>query len=150
VQVVSAVRFLDNNLNRIQVIKTRSLRPMQSGIQEWKGHISIRSFSDSKLAADLTHLPAAFKDNIDTSTPSEVPPSLALTNSLCYSCHTTLTSRSSRGVKRSFPGVSSAAPLPTWVADRGLCENGLIGGGTLHKVPEEEMRDTVAEFLIDN
>ncbi|OJA08483.1 hypothetical protein AZE42_02862 [Rhizopogon vesiculosus] len=117
-------------------------RPMQSGIQEWKGRISIRSFSDDKLAADLTHLPSSSRDSLDTnSTPSELPPSLALTNFLCYSCHTTLTSRSSRGLKRSVPDVSSAAPLPTWVADR---------GGGLNKVPEEEMHDIVAEFLIDN
>jgi len=141
---------LTKNLNRIQVIKTRSFRPMQSGIQEWKGRISIRSFSDDKLAADLSHLPSSSRDNLGTSTPSEFPPSLALTNFLCYSCHTTLTSRSSRGVKRSITGVSSAASLPTWVADCSLCEDGLIGGGSLNKVPEEKMRNTVAEFLMDN
>lgn len=123
---------------------------MQSGIQEWKGRISIRSFSDDKLAADLSHLPSSSRGNLGTSTPSEFPSSLALTNFLCYSCHTTLTSRSSRGVKRSIIGVPSAASLPTWVADCGLCEDRLIGGVSLNKVPEEEMRNTVAEFLMDD
>lgn len=146
-QVVSAVRFLDNNLNRI---KTRSLRPMQSGIQEWKGRISIRSFSDDKLAADLTHLPSSCRDKLDTSASSRSPPLLALTDFLCYACHTSLTSKSSRGVKQLVPDVLSAVPLPTWVADRGVLDEGLKGGDALYKIPQEEMRDIVAEFLIDN
>ncbi|KAG1775909.1 hypothetical protein EV702DRAFT_1198813 [Suillus placidus] len=125
-------------------------RPMQSAIQEWKGRISIRSYSDDKLAADLAHIPSPCRGNLDTSIPSQVPPILALTDFLCYSCHTTLTSRSSRGVKQPAPGVSSATPLPIWVADRGLYEDGLMGDGARRKIPEEEMLDTVAEFLIDN
>ncbi|KAG0696207.1 hypothetical protein DFH29DRAFT_212442 [Suillus ampliporus] len=125
-------------------------RPMQSGIQEWKARISIRSYSDNKLAADLTHIPSPCRGNLETTTPSQLPSLPALTNFLCYSCHTTLTSRSSRGVKQLAPGVSSAAPLPIWAADRDLHEDGLIGGGARRKVPEEEMLDTVADFLIDN
>jgi cytoplasmic tRNA 2-thiolation protein 2 len=122
-------------------------RPMQSAIQEWKSRISIRSYSDDKLAADLAHIPPPCRDNLDTSTSFQVPPPLALTDFLCYSCHTTLTSRSSRGVKQSVPGVSSATPLPRWVA---LHEDGLKSDGARHKIPEEEMFDTVAKFLIDN
>ena len=122
---------------------------MQSGIQEWKGRISIRSFSDDKLAADLTHLPSLCRDSLATNTLSQSPPLLALTDFLCYACHTSLTSRSSRGVKQSLLNVPFAVPLPTWVADRGLCGEELIGDGALHKVPQEEMRDIVEEFLID-
>ncbi|KAG1840722.1 hypothetical protein DFJ58DRAFT_666932 [Suillus subalutaceus] len=125
-------------------------RPMQSAIQEWKSRISIRSYSDDKIAADLAHIPSPCRGNLDTSTPSQVPPLLALTDFLCYSCHTTLTSRSSRGVKQSAPAVSSATPLPIWVADRGLHEDGLMGDEARRKIPEEEMLDTVAKFLIDN
>lgn len=123
---------------------------MQSDIQEWKGRISIRSYSDNKLASDLAHIPSTCRGNLDTSTPSQVPPLLALTDFLCYSCHTTLTSRSSRGVKQSAPGVFSATPLPIWVADRGLHEDGLMGDGARRKISEEEMLNTVAEFLTDN
>ncbi|KAG2131364.1 hypothetical protein DEU56DRAFT_872198 [Suillus clintonianus] len=125
-------------------------RPMQSGIQEWKTRISIRSYSDPKLAGDLAHIPSPCRDNLDTSTPARLPPLLALTDFLCYSCHTMLTSRSSRGVKQSAPGVSSATPLPIWVANGGLHEDGLMDNGARRKVPEEEMFNAVAEFLIDN
>lgn len=125
-------------------------RPMQSAIQEWKSRISIRSYSDEKLAADLAHIPSACRSVLDSSTPSHVPLLPSLTDFLCYSCHTTLTSRSSRGVKQSVPGVSSATPLPIWVADHGLYEDGLMGIGARRKIPEEEMLHTVGKFLTDN
>lgn len=130
--------------------KTGFVRPMQSAIQEWKGRISIRSYTDNKLSADLAHIPSPCRGNLDASTPSQVPPLLSLTNFLCYSCHTTLTSRSSRGVKQSAPVISSVTPLPIWVADRVLHEDGLMGDGARHKISEEEMLDNMAEFLIDS
>lgn len=62
-----------------------------------------------------------------------------LTSSLCYSCHTTLTSRSSRSARR-LAGVGDAlhhVPLPNWV------------GNTLHtKLTAGEMREQIQEFLI--
>lgn len=125
-------------------------RPMQSAIQEWKGRISIRSFSDDKLATDLAYIPSACRSILDSSTPSQVPLLPSLTDFLCYSCHTMLTSRSSRGVKQSAPGVSSATPLPIWVADCGLHEDELMGIGGRRKIPEEEMLHTVAKFLTDD
>ncbi|KAK7050951.1 Cytoplasmic tRNA 2-thiolation protein 2 [Paramarasmius palmivorus] len=66
-------------------------RPLQRGVQEWKEQISIRSTSD-------------------TSSEPLPSPSRSLTPHLCYSCHTTLTSRSSRSV-----AASSVSPLPIWV-----------------------------------
>ncbi|KAG1762725.1 hypothetical protein EDD22DRAFT_778047 [Suillus occidentalis] len=125
-------------------------RPMQPAIQEWKGRISIRSYSDNKLSADLAHIPSPCRGNLDTSTPSQAPPLLSLTNFLCYSCHTTLTSRSSRGVKQSAPVISSATPLPIWVADCGLHADGPMVDGDRRKISEQEMLDNVAEFLVDN
>ncbi|KAI0065098.1 hypothetical protein BV25DRAFT_1851290 [Artomyces pyxidatus] len=65
--------------------------PAQSVVQEWKSRISIRSFT-----------------GLD---PSGTDASNSLAPFLCYSCHTTLTSRSSRGT-----GLPKAGGIPALVA----------------------------------
>jgi cytoplasmic tRNA 2-thiolation protein 2 len=63
-----------------------------------------------------------------------------LASSLCYACHTTLTSRSSRGARK-VAGIGDAihnVPLPTWVGKN------LSQAGTTNR-----MREQIQEFLID-
>ncbi|KIY71517.1 hypothetical protein CYLTODRAFT_345669 [Cylindrobasidium torrendii FP15055 ss-10] len=68
-------------------------RPIQEGIDDWLTRTSIRSLS------------------IGNTTPRFS--TARLTPSLCYSCHTTLTSKSSRGATKS---TSSFVRLPVWLS----------------------------------
>lgn len=75
-------------------------RPVQPGIQEWNAQIAIRSFEpQSELAADPV--------------PNPIPsPTNTLTPSLCYACHTQLTSR---GRTTTTPSTAGVVALPVWV-----------------------------------
>jgi len=100
-------------------------RPAQLGLQQWKSRISIRSF-ESKDAAEA---------DVDSLTPH-----------LCYACHTTLTSKSSRGTMP-VSSSSSSVPLPVWVQDRlGGEERELWRGKSMG---EGDMKDAIGEFLLD-
>lgn len=87
-------------------------------MQEWKARISIRSYHDEAFVKSKHPLPPHFTapPTLDTGTdttggPKPVwPPALA--PRLCYACHTTFTSRSSRG---SASSSEIAVPLPVWV-----------------------------------
>ncbi|KIK63041.1 hypothetical protein GYMLUDRAFT_41346 [Collybiopsis luxurians FD-317 M1] len=68
-------------------------RPLQPGVQDWKSRISIRATTVSPNSA--------------------APIPLSIAPLLCYSCHTTLTSRSSKAVSN-FGNAS--IPLPIWAA----------------------------------
>jgi cytoplasmic tRNA 2-thiolation protein 2 len=107
--------------------------PVQPGLEQWKSRISIRSFDD--------------QDENRTS-------SLSLVPHLCYACHTTLTSKSSRGV---MPGTrSSPSPvfLPVWT------ESGLVASTTNEPISadeelwkgkvlnEEQMKSVIGDFLL--
>ena len=105
-------------------------RPVQPGVQEWKERISIRNMS-----LDVMDLSDVNLENGSTERPERHNHILA--SSLCYACHTTLTSRSSRGARK-VAGIGAAVhnvPLPTWVS-KNLCENSRI-------------REQIQEFLID-
>ncbi|KAH9959635.1 hypothetical protein BC827DRAFT_1212795 [Russula dissimulans] len=87
--------------------------PMQQqSVQGWKARTSIHSFTDT-----------------DPSVDADMPTSLP--TSLCYSCHTALTSQSSRSSKSRYWDTSSSsaasAPstvyLPTWASARQLDES---------------------------
>ena len=92
------------------------VRPAQPNVQAWKASISIRSYHDDSFASAKHSLPPhytsppALEQNTDA-TPSSLT-SLGLTPMLCYACHTTFTSRSSRG---SSSANSIEIPLPVWV-----------------------------------
>jgi cytoplasmic tRNA 2-thiolation protein 2 len=111
-------------------------RPAQSGTQDWKQKISIRSYSDISpddvppdhvnLASGATH----------GQLPSH-PDSIAW--SLCYACHTTWTSRSIRGTISKQTDV----PLPVWLN----FPSGIGGEG--RRVSRESMRSTIDDFLLD-
>ncbi|KAH7884329.1 hypothetical protein F5I97DRAFT_1888710 [Phlebopus sp. FC_14] len=131
-------------------------RPLQEGLEDWKDRISIRSYSDPKIATDLVHFPLPTStDPSITSNPSVHPPSI--TKCLCYSCQTMLTSRSSRGPKlaripHGDEGTSSAA-LPTWVTADLVDSHMLVSDNgevwRRKRGDEAEKRRAVAEFLLD-
>ena len=126
-------------------------RPTQQSVQGWKARTSIHSFADTLSPA-----------NVATS---------SLPINLCYSCQTTLTSKSSRSTKSlnlgssSTTSASDAMNLPTWAAARPACE---IGTGeeqsaisTTTSTSTNENRETqkldssltkslVSEFLLDH
>lgn len=126
---------------------SRIHRPVQEGIENWKAKTSLRSLPGSQQEGD-PRVGLRF-----------------LTPYLCYACHTTLTSRSSRGALQSG---GSSVRLPVWVnssfVDYALAENyhdapsetGL-GRRTIisederwqkRKVDEEEMKQSIEAFLI--
>ena len=125
-------------------------RPTQQSVQGWKARTSIHSFTD-------------------TLSPADVATSLPI--NLCYSCQTTLTSKSSRSTKSlnlgssSTTSASDAMNLPTWAAAQLACE---IGTGEeqsaistttststnenreTQKLDSSLMKSLVSEFLLDH
>ncbi|KAJ7066993.1 hypothetical protein C8F01DRAFT_1119892 [Mycena amicta] len=97
-------------------------RPAQPGVQEWKERISIRELTTPN------------RDN------PPFPTQSGLTPHLCYACHTTLTSRSSRGGSGAQSDVH-ATPLPVWVGSRWPLPEGRVLDST-------EMKAVVADFLL--
>jgi cytoplasmic tRNA 2-thiolation protein 2 len=141
-------------------------RPAQRGVQDWKARISIRSFNASESdgsAPPPSHVHSAVSPPILPQNPPQ-----SLTPHLCYACHTTLTSRSSRGTALQAKTVSHnnnkmvVAPLPVWVNSR-LLES-TINPGNTHRdelgessaeevwqgkpMDVDEMRDAVKDFLL--
>lgn len=113
-------------------------RPAQRTVQEWKFRISIRS--------------------ILTESPLPVAKQQSLTPHLCYSCHTTLTSKSPRSVVPASksgastptvaPSPSTAVPLPVWLAPNlrassgsNLPDGSQLGSDVTESIraPEEEV-----------
>ena len=79
----------------------------------------------------------------------------SLTPLLCYACHTTLTSRSSRGTAAPLPPRQSAAqvPLPMWV--HSIVDGRRLNGEQGHvmalqttKLTETEMKVEIGEYLL--
>lgn len=127
--------------------------PVQSGVQEWKARIAIRS------GAELGTQP------VEHEVPSSEP---SLSPFLCYVCHTTLTSKGTRTPGLLYPdelqSVPTSTPLPTWTTssqslrisaavnllddDVGEVEDEEIMQA--RKLEQSEMRDAVKEFLLDD
>jgi cytoplasmic tRNA 2-thiolation protein 2 len=143
-------------------------RPAQRGVQDWKSRISIRSFDSPECNASMP-LPPHIQSAIPpASHPRHENSSPSLTSHLCYACHTTLTSRSSRGTalqsKISAQNYSSpTTPLPVWVSSRLLksddVKEGPGGSGDENTAREvwqssllgaNEMRDAVKDFLLED
>jgi cytoplasmic tRNA 2-thiolation protein 2 len=141
-------------------------RPIQPGIQDWKASISIRTLSipDATPTQQPTH--GGGDSSHLSSRPSSSPPSL--TPHLCYACHTTLTSRSCRGIP-SIPagtrvGADGAVALPIWVESRLLSsirESGEVGEldqlaiddnpamWNCKKMDTADMKEMIFGFLLD-
>ena len=80
--------------------KMNIFRPTQPSVRGWKAQTSIRAFTDEASPAEE-----------DASLPS------SLFSHLCYSCHTTLTSRSSRSATTpswNSSDIQSEGHLPMW------------------------------------
>lgn len=122
---------------------------MQSGVQEWKARIAIRSSQGTEPT----------ETNLSAATSSLAP-------YLCYVCHTTLTSKGARVPPPFYPdGIDltrGLSPLPTWttssVSFKYATGNPAVdvdadpddGEFTVtRKMPRSEMRDAVKEFLLD-
>ncbi|QRV89739.1 cytoplasmic tRNA 2-thiolation protein 2B [Ceratobasidium sp. AG-Ba] len=95
-------------------------RPVQSGVREWKAEIAIRSFELEPLsAADAPRDSEPGTDPVPSATnttfdPNPIPSATnTLTPSLCYACHTQLTSRG-RTTGATHP-IAGAVTLPVWV-----------------------------------
>ncbi|KAH9935255.1 hypothetical protein B0H21DRAFT_759246 [Amylocystis lapponica] len=117
-------------------------RPVPRGIQDWKSRISIRSRSKPDPDTD-----APQEDHL--SHPDVSSPDASLTPYLCYACHTTLTSKSSRATPTLYPLQSkpSATVLPIWAGSR-LFDDDVFAKKL--KMDEKEMKNSVADFLLDD
>ncbi|KAJ7104125.1 hypothetical protein B0H15DRAFT_9205 [Mycena belliarum] len=118
-------------------------RPAQPGVQEWKARISIRSFDEPALVSPPPHLKKVLVPKRESQ--AEAAPQHSLTPRLCYACHTTLTSRSSRG-STSVSAHANSTPLPVWVVSQ-------LGSGDgeqwrSRKMEESDMKASLAEFLL--
>ena len=76
----------------------------------------------------------------------------SLTPLLCYACHTTLTSRGTRGgiAAAAAPPRQFATPLPMWVHDHIDNDNHHHHGIAFQttKLTEKEMKSEIGEFLL--
>ncbi|KAH9058354.1 hypothetical protein EDB87DRAFT_1626203 [Lactarius vividus] len=72
--------------------------PTQRSVRGWKARTSIRSFTDEASPA------------------SDASSSPSLLSNVCYSCHTTLTSKSSRSIATPSWDTPSEVHLPMWAA----------------------------------
>ncbi|KAG6862558.1 hypothetical protein C0995_000106 [Termitomyces sp. Mi166 len=133
-------------------------RPAQYGLQDWKSQTSIRSFKDASSLG--SHRPSHFPIGTDVSTPSSLA---SLTPFLCYYCHTTLTSRSSRGTTAVSVSKDNPVPLPLWVTSSLTTSipssiDHITAQGSPYdreeiwsrkKMDAEQMKATVADFLLE-
>lgn len=115
------------------------VRPVQSGIQEWKQKISIRSYLDVDPENGFPAHVRRPTATLDNQTPSV---SNTITSELCYSCHTTWTSKSIRG------GATNATdiPAPIWASAQAM-------DGELwdrKKLKSKDMRSALGDFLLDS
>lgn len=122
---------------------TRLVRPLQPGVQEWESRISIRATAPSS--------PSHSSDSFSLLQ--------SLTPYLCYSCHATLMSRSSKGVSGNITNTS--LPLPVWASarlhispsDAAICVQLDVKEADdeiwlARKVDPNEMKAAIGEFLL--
>lgn len=123
-------------------------------MQAWKARIAIRSIDDAVLPKQKppdvsTTVPIAPRSRYDS---DEVVPLTDIASYLCYACHTTLTSRSSRGGAGATPPASqhmgtiadAATLLPMWARAR----LGAGEGTFVRKLGDDELAQRVGEFLL--
>ncbi|KAF9243519.1 hypothetical protein BU15DRAFT_86462 [Melanogaster broomeanus] len=105
-------------------------RPLQEGLEDWKDRISIRAYSDAKVASDLIHMP------LNSRGPKSASSSVTLGG-------------------KSPPST----PLPVWVSAAHIRPHApheelvMSGTGEIWRQKtqgEAENRSAIAEFLLDN
>lgn len=144
-------------------LKASISSPAQHGVQKWKAQISIRTYEQASSAVSGNSRPPHLTEEeimklirISLNTP---PASLSLTPRLCYACHTTLTSRSSRGTATSLGMGQSIhnVPTPMWVRamDSSPTIHEIIADDDEHeevsrniKMTRTDMKAKIAEFLL--
>jgi cytoplasmic tRNA 2-thiolation protein 2 len=132
-------------------------RPAQHNVQAWKASISIRSYHEAARAVSGNTRPLHLsKDeimNLTTRPINNVTSSAqSLTPLLCYACHTTLTSRGTRGGAAAAPQppgqfATQVLPLPMWVHNHLIDDDHGIAFQTT-KLSEKEMKAEIGEFLL--
>jgi cytoplasmic tRNA 2-thiolation protein 2 len=135
-------------------------RPAQHDVQAWKASISIRSYQEAALAVSGGNArpPHLSKDEIMNLTTRPIKnvtsAQQSLTPLLCYACHTTLTSRGTRGgiatTPQPPPGQfpTQVLPLPMWVHNHIIDhDHGRIALQTT-KLTEKEMKAEIEDFLL--
>ncbi|KAJ4477222.1 hypothetical protein J3R30DRAFT_3291559 [Lentinula aciculospora] len=124
-------------------------RPLQPDVQEWKARISIRATIGTSLLTPPSN-------TLDSSSLLK-----SLTPHLCYSCHTTLVSRNSKGV--SGNPANTWLPLPVWASahiqnpspdadDISMQLDANEAGDEIwltHKVGPDETMAVIKEFLLE-
>ncbi|KAG8862417.1 hypothetical protein FRB96_001487 [Tulasnella sp. 330] len=103
-------------------------RPTQSGVQAWKAKISMNELYPPNPDLSTKHNPFVER--------------------LCYACHTSLTSRSSRSRKP----IGGQTVLPMWVTNNvaSLVESSSMAVSPVMKnVGRAEMRESINEFLLE-
>ncbi|KJA22920.1 hypothetical protein HYPSUDRAFT_40406 [Hypholoma sublateritium FD-334 SS-4] len=136
-------------------------RPAQHGVQAWKSRISIRSYdqASSSITGNTRppHLTETEIANLTLTSQDVSALTPSLTPRLCYACHTTLTSRSSRGTVHSGQSPGNI-PIPTWVHaalqptvgnedSSDDDEDAEITQST--KLSQMEMKAQIVDFLLD-
>ncbi|GBE88399.1 Cytoplasmic tRNA 2-thiolation protein [Sparassis crispa] len=120
-------------------------RPVQEGWQEWKSSISVQFRLSSNVEID----PIPFLHPSVDCVPPRLSTAPTLTPHLCYACHTTFTSKSSRATPPPlYPSVTKTplTPLPTWVGSHLLERQEQI---STSRMAREEMRSAVSDFLLE-
>ncbi|TBU40163.1 hypothetical protein BD309DRAFT_1003270 [Dichomitus squalens] len=131
-------------------------RSAQRGVQNWKARIAIRSQPPPPPTADA-------RAALSPAPVVEEPPFQAsLTPYLCYTCHTTLTSRSARPVPTPWPDLArpSVVSFPVWTAARlsvpaegegaEIVQPTDEGVVRQRKMGQDEMKGIVNEFLLED
>ncbi|KAG7451187.1 uncharacterized protein BT62DRAFT_941926 [Guyanagaster necrorhizus] len=113
-------------------------QPVQQGIQDWKSRTSIRTLDAAETTSDV------------------IEHSRFISPYLCYACHTTFTSRSSRG---SMQSGTTSVRLPVWTGQHLMDAQweGTNGDGgheqknevwEKRRAKEEDMKNIIGDFLL--
>ena len=149
------------NRSFLILLADMTVSPAQHGVQAWKSRISIRSYdqASSSITGNTRppHLTETEIANLTLTSQDVSALTPSLTPRLCYACHTTLTSRSSRGTVYSGQSPGNV-PIPTWVRAALQSTFGHQDGSDAEedneivqstKMSRTEMKAQIADFLLD-
>lgn len=119
----STAQYLPQATNATSCVQ---FSPIQAGARDWQEQISI----------------VARENEIGETTNSNVTSrrTSILSDELCYSCKTTLTSRSPRFLHRQGPVTF---PLPTWSSEAFKAKQ------RLESMSRDDMKSVIGEYLLD-
>jgi hypothetical protein len=133
------------NISLLPVL-TIDCSPVPFGVQEWKARISIKTLDSA----------------VEPHVAQDARKSTALRPYLCYACHTTLASRSSRGAPAILKQTSGTPldttgtiTLPVWAQDR--LRDSTLGRDngfeneleSKQRVTPDAMRAAISDYLLD-